>query len=69
MSNTWPHRPETVNTLPGDLEAYWTTATPPQAFGGVPWPPVLQRLPELGLDPNQATQQLEDEGGQIQQSL
>lgn len=57
--------PETVNTLPVEtLEAYRDHGNPacrlteevPRAAS------FLQRLPELGLDLNQATQQLEDEG-------
>jgi transaldolase len=57
--------PETVNTLPLEtLEAYRDHGNPasrlteevPRAAS------FLQRLPELGLDLNQATQQLEDEG-------
>jgi transaldolase len=57
--------PETVNTLPLEtLEAYRDHGNPasrltdevPRAAS------FLQRLPELGLDLNHATQQLEDEG-------
>jgi transaldolase len=57
--------PDTVNTLPPEtLEAYRDHGNPAsrlteavdRAAG------YLQRLPELGIDLNQATQQLEDEG-------
>jgi transaldolase len=57
--------PDTINTLPPEtLDAYRDHGNPAprleeglnQAAG------ILQRLPELGLDLNQVTQQLEDEG-------
>lgn len=56
---------ETVNTLPLEtLEAYRDHGNPAsrltEAVGRAS--SYLQRLPELGLDLNQATQQLEDEG-------
>jgi transaldolase len=57
--------PETVNTLPLEtLEAYRDHGNPaPQLTEAVDrYASYLQRLPELGIDLNQATQQLEDEG-------
>jgi transaldolase/glucose-6-phosphate isomerase len=57
--------PDTVNTLPPEtLEAYRDHGDPaPRLTEGVDRAAgYLQRLPELGLDLNHATQQLEDEG-------
>ncbi|MFZ5449499.1 MAG: transaldolase [Thermodesulfobacteriota bacterium] len=57
--------PETVNTLPLEtLEAYRDHGDPASRLteGVDRAASYLQRLPELGLDLNQATQQLEDEG-------
>jgi transaldolase len=57
--------PETVNTLPLEtLEAYRDHGNPAVRLteGVDRTASYLQRLPELGLDLNQATQQLEDEG-------
>ena len=57
--------PETVNTLPLEtLEAYRDHGNPAARLAEdlEKAAAVLQRLPELGLDLNQATQQLEDEG-------
>ena len=57
--------PDTVNTLPPEtLEAYRDHGNPASRLGeGVEEAAaVLQRLPELHIDLNQATQQLEDEG-------
>jgi transaldolase len=57
--------PETVNTLPLEtLEAYRDHGNPASRLteGVARAASFLQRLPELGLDLNQATQQLEDEG-------
>jgi transaldolase len=57
--------PETVNTLPVEtLEAYRDHGNPASRLTQEVdrAASYLQRLPELGLDLNQATQQLEDEG-------
>ena len=57
--------PETINTLPLEtLEAYRDHGEPaPRLAEGLDRAAsFLQRLPELGIDLNQATQQLEDEG-------
>jgi transaldolase len=57
--------PETVNTLPLEtLEAYRDHGQPASRLteGVDRAASYLQRLPELGIDLNQATQQLEDEG-------
>jgi transaldolase len=57
--------PDTVNTLPPEtLEAYRDHGDPaPRLTEGVDRAAaVLARLPDLGLDLDQATQQLEDEG-------
>ena len=57
--------PETINTMPVEtLEAYRDHGNPaPRLAEGLEKAAaVLQRLPELGLDLNQATQQLEEEG-------
>ncbi len=57
--------PETINTLPVEtLNAYRDHGQPAArlAEGLEKAAAVLQRLPELGIDLNQATQQLEDEG-------
>jgi transaldolase len=57
--------PDTVNTLPPEtLEAYRDHGDPaPRLTKGVDRAAaVLARLPDLGLDLDQATQQLEDEG-------
>ncbi len=57
--------PETINTLPVEtLNAYRDHGQPAVtlADGSDKAAANLQRLPELGLDLNQATQQLEDEG-------
>jgi transaldolase len=57
--------PSTVNTVPPEtLEAYRDHGNPaPRLTEGVDRAAsYLQRLPEVGLDLNQATQQLEDEG-------
>ncbi|MCK9376297.1 MAG: transaldolase [Syntrophobacterales bacterium] len=57
--------PNTVNTLPPEtIEAYRDHGQPAArlAEGVDRAAAYLQRLPELGLDLNQATQQLEDEG-------
>ena len=57
--------PMTVNTLPVEtLKAYRDHGDPAArlAEGLKQAAAVLQRLPELGIDLNQATQQLEDEG-------
>ena len=56
---------DTVNTLPPEtLEAYRDHGDPaPRLTEGVDRAAgILTRLPELGLDLDQATQQLEDEG-------
>jgi transaldolase/glucose-6-phosphate isomerase len=57
--------PDTVNTLPVEtLKAYRDHGNPAPRLAEdlEKAAAVLQRLPELGLDLNQATQQLEDEG-------
>ena len=57
--------PETINTLPVEtLKAYRDHGNPAPRLAEdlEKAAAVLQRLPELGLDLNQATQQLEDEG-------
>ncbi len=57
--------PNTINTLPPEtIEAYRDHGNPAArlAEGVDRAAAYLQRLPELGLDLNQATQQLEDEG-------
>ena len=57
--------PETINTLPVEtLKAYRDHGNPAPRLADdlEKAAAVLQRLPELGLDLNQATQQLEDEG-------
>ena len=57
--------PETVNTLPPEtLEAYRDHGDPAARLTEDVdhYASYLQRLPELGIDLNQATQQLEDEG-------
>ena len=57
--------PETVNTLPVEtLKAYRDHGNPAPRLAEdlEKATAVLKRLPELGLDLNQATQQLEDEG-------
>ncbi len=57
--------PETVNTMPVEtLKAYRDHGNPAPRLAAdlEKATAVLQRLPELGLDLNQATQRLEDEG-------
>ena len=57
--------PDTINTLPPEtLDAYRDHGNPaPRLEEGLDQAAgILQRLPELGLDLNQVTQQLEDEG-------
>ena len=57
--------PDTINTLPPEtLDAYRDHGNPaPRLDEGLDQAAgILQRLPELGLDLNQVTQQLEDEG-------
>jgi transaldolase len=57
--------PDTVNTLPPEtLEAYRDHGNPASRLeeGADHAAAILQRLPELHLDINQVTQQLEDEG-------
>jgi transaldolase len=57
--------PDTINTLPPEtLDAYRDQGNPaPRLEEGLNQAAaILQRLPELGLDLNQVTQQLEDEG-------
>ena len=57
--------PETINTLPLEtLNAYRDHGKPASRLseGADQAAAVLQRLPELGIDLNQVTQQLEDEG-------
>jgi transaldolase len=57
--------PDTVNTVPMEtLEAYRDHGDPaPRLEEGLDHAAsILQRLPELGIDINQVTQQLEDEG-------
>jgi len=57
--------PDTVNTMPVEtLNAYRDHGAPaPRLEEGLDQAAsILQRLPELGIDLNQITQQLEDEG-------
>jgi transaldolase len=57
--------PETINTMPVEtVNAYRDHGNPAARLAEDPEKAtaVLQRLPEVGLDLNQATQQLEDEG-------
>ena len=57
--------PETINTMPLEtLNAYRDHGKPASRLseGADQAAAVLQRLPELGIDLNQVTQQLEDEG-------
>ncbi|MGP8050396.1 MAG: transaldolase [Desulfobaccales bacterium] len=57
--------PETINTMPQEtINAYRDHGQPASRLsqGADQAAAVLQRLPELGIDLNQVTQQLEDEG-------